>query len=422
MNKKNPNSNLWAGIIGGLTAAWANFLLQNNKQNQEEDFHFQDIFEIFSSAYDKKLEGYRLKYDIKQNLVKPKYVNITKTNNWLYTISIDDKRLNTVIFDSAELIPENTERWISYTFDEYLYEGMIIVNTHLIWVYAVIINDYMTILISDEKIEKYDIMSRSHIPEIVTDSFLCSSLNEAESLANEMKRYYHNYYERVIIKNSIPDNLTQAYHPDSGRFIENINSINEPPFQEVAKLLKDTRFYNTNQLIYSLFSITNLFKDKHLINSEKHLEYMLEFDHDILEKSGILDKINQRLIDVYIGLKRDRKIRRIIYNYNSKDKSRLDSLGRKLKEAGLNNIAVYVYEKLVCLEDDFSNNINLFEAYKAINDIISVMELKIKLESEVDFPTLGLMKRIDEFLRDMNHKWREANGYTKSSKLLKRKS
>ncbi len=416
------NSNLWAGIIAGLTAAWANFLLQNNKQNQEEDFHFQDINESFNGAYNKKIEGYRLKYDIRQNLVKPKYVNITKTNNWLYSISIDDKRLNTVRFDSAELIPENIERWISYTFNEYLYEGMIIVNTPLIWVYGVRINDYMTIVISDEKIEKYDIMSRSHIPETITDSFLCSSLNEAESLANEMKRYYYYYYERVVIKNSIPDNLTPAYHPNISRFIENINSIKEPPFQEVAKFLKDTRFHNTNQVIYTLFSVTNLFKDKHLINAEKHLEYILEFDHEILDKSGIMNNINERLIDVYIGLKRDRKIKRIIYKYNSKDKYRLGILGRKLKEAGLNNIAVYVYEKLFYIEDDYLNYVALFEAYKAINDAISVMELKIKLESEVNFPTLGLMKRIDEFLRDMNHKWREANGYTKSSKLLKGKS
>ena len=98
------NSNLWAGIIAGLTAAWANFLLQNNKQNQEEDFHFQDINESFNGAYNKKIEGYRLKYDIRQNLVKPKYVNITKTNNWLYSISIDDKRLNTVRFDSIKSV------------------------------------------------------------------------------------------------------------------------------------------------------------------------------------------------------------------------------------------------------------------------------------------------------------------------------
>ncbi len=420
LNNKNTNSNLLAGIIGGLTAAWANFLLQNNKQ--EEDFHFQDIFESFHSAYDKKIDGYRLKYDIDESKVKPKYVNITKTNNWLYTISIDDKRTNTVSFDSSELIPENIERWISYTFSEYIYEGMIVVDTPLVWVYSVRIDDYMSIIISDKKIEKYDMMKRGHISETVIDSFICSNGNEAQSLANEMKRYYHTYYDRVLIKNSILDNTTPAYHPNISKFIENINSIIDPPFKEVVAILNDTRFQYTNQLIYTLFSITNLFDDKHLINAEKHLEFMLEFYHETLEKSGILNQINERLIDVYIGLKRDRKIRRIIHNYNSKDKYRLENLGRKLKEAGLNNIAIYVYEKLVYLEDSFSNNINLFEAYKTINDTISIMELKIKLETQADFPTLGLMKRIDEFLRDMNQKWREANGYTKSSKILKGKS
>lgn len=421
LNNKNTNSNLLAGIIGGLTAAWANFLLQNNKQ--EEDFHFQDIFESFHSAYDKKIDGYRLKYDIDESKVKPKYVNITKTNNWLYTISIDDKRTNTVSFDSSELIPENIEIWISYTFNEYLYDGMIVVHDSLVWVYSVRFDDYMTIIISDKKIEKSDMMKRGHTSETVIDSFLCSNVNEAQSLANEMKRYYHTYYDRVLIKNSIHDNTTPAYHPDISKFIENINSIiDHPIFKEVASILKDIRFHNVNELIYTLFSITNLFDDKHLINAEKHLEFMLEFDHEILDKSGILDKINERLIDVYIGLKRDRKIRRIIQNYNSKDKYRLERLGRKLKEASLNNIAIYVYEKLVYLEDNFSNNIDLFEAYKAINDTISIMELKIKLETEADFPTLGLMKRIDEFLRDMNQKWREANGYTKSSKILKGKS
>lgn len=409
MSNGNSNDGFWGGILGGLVVSWTNLIMQK-QQPEEDNWDIQDLFMDFTSAYLRKKEGYKLKYDIDESTIIPKHVNFVKKEDWLFEISIDNLRFNNDLEDTEPEIYTNLiDREISYTYEDNMYLGMIVFTKPKYWIYSVETDDYLTIITSNYKVEEYhDINSYDFPIKNVHDVFFCLNLNEVKELTNEMKRYYHNYYERVMLQESILEeiNLDKTYKhwlydiiPNYDKMIENISSIEGYPIDDVLNILMKNNYKNLNQIIYTLFSITNLLRDDYLLKAVIHLEYLLEINENILKKSKILNKILDNLIEIYIELRDEDNLIEIITKLYLDNSNKLLYLASEFDNSRTNLYfaAIFAYERLIDIENNSSNFFNLYLLYTKTNNIDGIRILREKLIPGNVEP--WFIERVDKYLK-----------------------
>lgn len=369
MGKYKSDNGFLGGILGGLVVSLFNIRANSNNEIYDEwnDFGF---FEDFTYSYNRKKEGYKLEYDINDEKVIPKYVNLIRESNRLYTIRIDNKKIKGAIDISPPQTDwEMVELYIKYMFDSAKHNGMIrFINSRpKYWIYTIKSEDeYIIINISDQVPEN---------SEICIDDFICMEINEALELASEMKRYYHNYVRRVVINkdyggpydedNIKPDqSLLMESFPNYSKIIEKINLLNDPIYKELINILKEASFNNVSQMVYTLFSFSILLStDKFYLEAEYILEYLYQMEEEILINAEIDRDIYRELLDIYIILKREQKIISLIDNIYSRNYDFLSWLGNDLYENKLYDAAMKAYKIAGDNPEQIKFKFNLFNIY-----------------------------------------------------------
>ncbi len=428
------------GILGGLTVSLFNAFIQQKNRNQV-DWDNIDFFEPFSYAEYRKRDGYKLKYDIDESKVQPKIVNLLQINPYSYILKITNERIKGTINNlSSETFWATEESSIKYMLNDKIEEGIIILENILPkhWVCGKKeSDDFVQITITDYELEEY-IYNEDRTARTVMfcDEYPCFDIAEARELAKEMKRYYHNYVERVLIL----EEFDQWFEPDDKYYkdmildtvptyynlLDMVNEINTLKYNEVSKLLYETNYEMPLYMVYTLYSLgMQLLKDKYYEYSKEVLDCILKVDKQVLEASGMEDIIYQNLINICIELQDEKEIIKSL-KYKFKDAYYIAKLARQLYDLKFYEAANIAYRVVTENEDFLKYDSYLFEAFLRTEDDEGMKTWRDKLIKQ-DKSTF----QIDRYLNDMDaeglsirisrcentHNWEQVINY--SNKYIK---
>lgn len=332
MNKKNSDRGLLNGILGGIIVSIFNLNFQYNKESFEEEDYDIDRFNSFSYEENRKQKGYKLKYDIDESKIRPKFVSLIQVDEYSYMIKVGNKQIKDAIHTSS---PETSwkmlEIHIESILKENMYNGIVIIDNIVpkYWIYGKEeSDDFIKIIITDNEIPKYCIQEI----KTINDNYTCLEINEARELAKEMKKFYHNHVEKVIIIEKLDrlaivntknyKNMALSVVPNYYDLLGMVGKINKLKYTEISKQLIDIRFQRKFHILYTLFSLgMQLYYDGYNEHAIKVLESLIKVDKVLLNESGLESEIYQNVLYLYIELEDEKQIIDLIryrykYEYN----------------------------------------------------------------------------------------------------------
>ena len=343
MSQKKPDKGIWSGIIGGLVASFFNQMTNAGSsviEDLDEDCEIE-TFRTFSDQEGRKRKGYKLKYDINESKVKPKIVNLVQVNKYLYAIKVHNGKVeNAIKYSGPYLQWREINLSIYHMLKNNLHQGVIMPADiePRYWVYSKEeSNEYRKIIITDEEINN---------DNNICESYICLNINEAQDLAKEMKRFYHNHMERVAILEEISEPWARGASehkaiitktvPNYYKLVEMTNEIGILKYHEISEYLKNMRFNKPLNILYTLLSLgIQLYNDDYYKDAIVILESLVKVDKSLLDESGLEKKSYEYILDGYIGLRKEDKIINLIKNNYQYRYYFIMDIAEKLYDLGL---------------------------------------------------------------------------------------
>lgn len=368
MSNNKSNRGIVDGVLGGLTVSLFNGLSQERDKNKIDWYDFDE----FSFSESRKRDGYKLKYDINLSKIKPKIINLIQKKEYLYIIKIENHKIKESIKSTDLKYHWHTREFLfNNMVKDTLYEGIVILEDTLpkYWVYGKKeSDDFVQVIIRDDQLGDFN----------YCDEYPCLDLTEARDLAEEMKKYYHNYVERVLILEESKEALEDEYSnykeiildtiPSYFNILEILKGLNILKYDEISKTLDEIKYDQPINIIYTFYSLgMQLYKDDYFNYSKKILGSILKADEELLNETGLKDLTYGYLINNSIELEDEKEIIGLLEYDFSRNYYILD-LARELYDLKIYEAAKKAYRIFLGKTDLFRIDMDLFEAYLRTED------------------------------------------------------
>lgn len=414
MGGNKPRDGILGGIIGGIVASILISGTEAGREKSKEEHEAWDReFEIailgsFSEQVERKRKGYKLKFDINEFKVRPKFVNLLQINEYLYSLEISHGEMRNAA-KSVELKSswKSRQACIESIFKNNIYEGIIRVDNLKpeYWVYSVKERyNYIKIIIRNGEEGYLDGPGKT-----IEDDFICLDLNEALELAKEMRSFYHTHIERVVIldETNMESNINRIDYenkvleilPDYYKILEVVRKIPSPKYNEIARILEETKLKNPLYLLYTWFTLGHqLHMDQYYKESIKIIESLLKVDKTLLAQSGLENYIYKKIMYILIDLRLEKKVIELIQSRYKDDYRFMNTIAKELYGLQLYRAADHAYKVVIENQDLVSDRGNVTEAYiRTQNDKgVKLWREKLINEGEGNWE----IGKIDRYLND----------------------